>query len=652
MTKSKAFTNKTYLVKDRITDGICLMDGNSIVAKNIKPESICFYFDSGLSAAIYDVPISESGYLMNPPVHFFVYSQDTRKTYVYKKDSVVLSSTYKYPICRENNKIKRFAIEDGIAKWVTICEVYDSQRVFKDKNSRLCIESKVGAYNFELPIVIDKDMKIKSAGIDELRRFLWKYIYYGLADSKMHDCILRDLVIPENDTIDSIKGLIKSIEEGKRKVRNRPIDKKADNSFFSSKSPADIDEMIKEIDRQIELLEEEERKDRLNKNKKESDSLEEGNSSDIEEKKEIPLLDEIINNGENYQFCSDNKLEVFKDFIYIIANNLGISSDDNLTNMLIRLINVSRKVFPTESNIVFPSNEFNNLLLKLLSDMDKKGKEKFKRELLGLITNIESCIIVPLKDYYYDAIYKTDDKKNPSERINDRCDTKTMIDNSIRNRIGWIEYDASSGYEMIGYVEAVPFGELRFRSEIHPSVQKGSKLLNLKKDFSYAEVYYDLNDKLFHVINPDDIPDEKIFRCMSKLEGGDVDYVISSDYPGHQYSNPVEEDVMEFNIDLNNPNMPETYIPRYKGVRYAGVAILNGTNLYIKRIRMDDDRSSLKRFITEKRSIKEQGEKFIIRYMDLKGYQISSSTFDMSVISLLVKCFSMNKWNWECSESE
>ena len=652
MIKNKVFTNNTYLVKDRITDGICLMDGNSIVAKNIKPESICFYFDSGLSAAIFDVPIGESGYIMNPPVHFFVYSRYTRKTYIYKKDSVILSSAYKYPLCREKNKIKRFTIEDGIAKWVTISEVCDSQRVFKDRDSHLCIESKVGADTFELPVVIDNDMKTKSAGINELRRFLWKYIYYGLADGKMHDCILRDLVIPENDTIDSMKGLIKSIEEGKRKSRNKPIDKKTDASFFNSNSPADIDDMIKAIDRQIELLEEEERKDRLNKKKKETDSAEEGNSSDTDEKKEIPLLNEIINYGENYQFCSDIKLEVFKDFIFIIANNLGVSSDDNLTNMLIRLIYVSRRVLPIKSNISFPSNEFNNLLIKLISDMDEKGKENFKRELLGLITNIESCNIVALKDYYYDVVYKTDAKTEHTESSHNRCDTITMIENSVRNRIGWIEYDPLAGYELIGYVEAISFGEFRFHSEIHPSVVKGSKSFKQKKGFSYAEVYYDLEDKLFHVINPDNIPDENIFRCMRKLEGGDVDYIISRDYPGHQYGNPVEKDVVEFYIDLNNPDIPKAYTPRYKGVRYSGVAILNGTNLYIKRIRMDDDRNSIKRFITEKRSIKEQGEWFIIQYMELKDYLISSKSFDMSVISILVKCFGMNKWNWKCSEGE
>ena len=653
MTKSKNNKNTVYIVKDRITQGICLMDGNRIIAENIKPESICFYHDSGLVAAMFDIPMGDTGLIMNPPVHFFMYSNNSRRTYLYKKDSVILSSVYKYPICRENNKIQVFLVEGGNARWKTIFEIHEDQRVFKNSDSHLCIESKVNSDAFILPKVISGDLKVRDVSFSELRRFLWKYIYYGLAEGKVYDFMLRDLVIPENDTIDSIKGLIKSIEDGKRKVRYKLENK--DSSDFPSFhiKEADIDDMIKAIDKQIALLEEEERRERFNKEDIESDNKESSETKENKQEREIPLLEEIIKKGEDYQFCSDYKLEMLKDFVFIVEDELELSPEDILTYILIKLVNISRRIFPVDSHIAFPSDEFNNLLNRELSGLTQKEKEKLKKVLCAPITNNDYCDPLFLKEFCFDKLCNDEDKMKQDKNRKELCSTTTMLDNSVGNRIGWIGYDVTSETEYICYVEAVPFGDLNYHSEIHPRVETGS--INLKKidGFVYAEVYYDLNDGLFHVINPDCIPNEKIYKCMRDLEGREVDYVINRDYQKRLYIDSIEEDVMELYVDINNPEVPEEYIPRFIGVRYSGIAILDGNKLYIKRIRIDDDRSSIKRLLNEKQGVDIRGEKFNVNnIVDSGECIIISKCFNMPVISILVKCFGINNWNWKCSESE
>ena len=88
MSKSKKIAKNTYIVVDRITGRTSLLVGNRVIAKNIIPSSICFFFESGIIAGKFDVPNGDLDKCMTPPAHFFVYSEKTGEVYTYKKEEL------------------------------------------------------------------------------------------------------------------------------------------------------------------------------------------------------------------------------------------------------------------------------------------------------------------------------------------------------------------------------------------------------------------------------------------------------------------------------------------------------------------------------------------------------------------------------------
>ena len=660
MTNSKKNLNNTYFVKDRITGGAILMTEGRVIARNIIPESICFYFGSGITAGLFDVPKGEKGSCMNFPVHFFVYSNKTKETYVYKKDSVVLSSVYKAPICCDKQNIQSFKIEDGTADWENIYEVGFDQRVFKNTDDRVCIEYKISSGKIEFPICIDRDNKIKNVSCNELRRFLWKNIYYGLADGKIYDVILRDCLIPENDTIDSIRGLIKSIDDGKYnyKMKHSRLPD-LDSPSTGSMSVADIDKMIEEIDKRIAELEEEERREKYCiKHKKTrlyddtGDDYDDKNAeTETKEKKELPLIKGIVENGKEYQFCSDDKLDSLKDFLYIIENYLHIYTDENITNLLIRMIYSCVKIFPLKSNIIFPSDEFNSLLDRTFSSMSKKERIKIKAELLRDISVSKSKGLSVLKPYYFDSYYgiqKMDDdipfglKKNYS--------ALSMIDYSVKNRVGWVAYSVSVREVYITHVEAVQCGLLKNMTEIHPNIDRNKACSILKGDHKYAEVYFDLNDRLFHIVNEEDIPLDKLLKAMRTLESGEVEFCIDEKYIEQDNDKTLDKSETIINININD-ELPNKYISRFFGVKYFGVATLCGDDLHVRRIFKDNNSKRINNHILSEKILRDTDDRFYISYDNSGFYIIKSERFNMSVISKLIKIFDASNWKWLPIES-
>ena len=66
-----------------------------------------------------------------------------------------------------------------------------------------------------------------------------------------------------------------------------------------------------------------------------------------------------------------------------------------------------------------------------------------------------------------------------------------------------------------------------------------------------------------------------------------------------------------------------------------------------------DNTEAIKKLLNEKQVVDIQGERFNVNnIIDSRECLISSRCFNMSVISILVKCFGITKWNWKCLESE
>ena len=122
--------DKVEMLNNRVTGERDLVYGNKVIAKNVYPP-IMKRQNSGIVYGRYQIPFATLDENELYPVHFFVYSVNTDKTYNYRKDRLFISEVYDYPLCQEDNHIKRFAIKDGIAMWETIYDIDNSQNVVK-----------------------------------------------------------------------------------------------------------------------------------------------------------------------------------------------------------------------------------------------------------------------------------------------------------------------------------------------------------------------------------------------------------------------------------------------------------------------------------------------------------------------------------------
>lgn len=670
MAKSKKIAEKTHIVVDRMTGGSSLMVENRVIAKNIIPSSICFFFKSGIIAGKFDVPNGDLDKSMTSPVHFFVYSEKTGEVYTYKKDSLILSSVYDSPVCREKGKLMRFRIVNNEPLWETLYKIKSDQRVYRFKDDRIYIENKISNGRFEFPICIDKSLKTRSIGVEEQRRYMWKYIYHGLTEAKTYDVILQECFVPDNNAIESLESVVKSIEEGRFKARIKKPNDSIDRPFsFDNMTTSDLDRMIEELDKRIAACEEEERRNRINMNieekmssssssknsgdnKNANDTIENSNDSDESDaaKKKIPLIDDIVKNGDYYEFCSPDKIEEFKDFIYIIKYGLKCSLEEDITNLLIRMIYACMKIFPAGSNIIFPCMEFNDLLVRLLTDKNDAERTSIKKEFCKSINNVEKIDVTFLEKYYYETNYEDEEKIigfNSERYIQSR--TGLMIDNSVGNRIGWLQYIVSADTTYLHSIEAVPFGDLIDQEEIHPTERRGSTSFDENINFKYAEIFYDLNDRLFHLVNYDGIPEDRLIEAMNTFEGREVEFVIDNDYLVKLQDDFLEEGSECLCIDIDE-DVPDKYMPKYLGIRYIGIAVLDGKHLHIYKKRVGEDIRNEQE--SEKNCNKNKGEVFDINLDVNEEYRIISERFDMNVISKIIQIFGISKWKWQKKESD
>ena len=621
--------DKVEMLNNRVTGERDLVYGNKVIAKNVYPP-IMKRQNSGIVYGRYQIPFATLDENELYPVHFFVYSVNTDKTYSYRKDRLFISEVYDYPLCQEDNHIKRFAIKDGIAMWETIYDIDNSQNVVKGGSDLWQIETKLSEADFQMPLCITEDCEVQESTGNELSKVLWKQIYYHLGDKIFNTRKIDRADFLEINTLENVKAVIEAIIDAKLRIdielSSSDEDEDEDSDIAKAKDEyrrRDIEELIKALDRRIA-------------------ELENGEEGETEEKS-LEAVSRINKNYKLYRFCRNEKLDGFKDLLHICEEQLGIKDEDDITYLLLRIIRALRVIYSTEENH-FTYERFNKLFEKTISEKTKNRKMA-RRAMKEIFINPVS------KDYPLDveclqAFYPKLEKA--ADYCSKRIITNSGLDvqESKGNRIGWIEYCESENEIGVFYEESIPYGDLRFSEEIHPSVGKEQSVKINDPDFRYAEIYYSLSDRMLHVINNEKIPLQSLMKGMCIFEESDVSYIIDDDYIDHTYSKPLLDDRDRFRCTLDNY---ERYLPQYLGIRYGGLVILDDDSISVMRLQIKD----LKAYILANDHMKlaremESGEVFWVRKTPHGDIcTIVSDRFDRKVISAIDELFGLNgKWKW------
>lgn len=593
-----------------------LMHGSHIIARNVRNGSVVLFWETRILAGLYDIPVCGNQKECDDPIHFFVYVVDQKRTYRFKKRGVVLSSVYSIPICYQDNELLKLNIKKDTVSWEKIREVGFYQNVFITPFGRLGVESFMRGPDFRMPMYLDENLGLKPYKDPETRRYLWKYIYYGLSGGTFQSSMMANLMIPSKDTLDELKGFIYTVEFAIEKCIASNVMEGEDYALDSEDGIKNrLDLVLKGLEKEVEW------KDKIR-------------SLDIDD---VPLIGEILENYSSYAFVKKEKLYDLKAFCEILETVLRGGPERRLTFLLLRIIFIS-KIMQQFGECSFPSGVLNSFLqnsIKRVKDTDyfiyeicrswnnEIDVKEFEEELKSRIENDKSGAV-----FSYDELYSIHVRQSSEQPIDER---------SACNRIGWI--GETQGEGKVLYVQPVSFGELINESEVHPEMDEEGVRAENSENTRIAEVYYDVVNNHFCLVNRDRIPLEILVRTMNELEGGYVEAVFLDDADNNNETIGNHGN-HALTVNLKNDDLDVSCL-NSEGKKFVGYASVKDGTLSILRYSTDE--------LTSNEYANDGYEPTDWDYrirLDTKGKKhiIESVVPDYRVIKVIVDVFGIKQW--------
>lgn len=609
------------LIDDEYGGKHMVYESGDIIARNIKPETVTFFWSLRVVVGMYDIPVYEGREERAYPCHFFVYVVDHRKTYIFRKNGVVLSSVYSSPICFDDGKIQILTIRKEDVIWDDVAYVGDEQRIYKNRMGRVCVESLLSSADFK-PSMILQDRHLIPEKYPEVRDYLWKHLYYGITKGLFQLSAYGNLRVPKEDTIKDIKGYILSVSLAKVKCQAKRDFEKEKNEYTS-----DTEKLISEIDLKIQLLEAEEK------------WREEHEGWESEDNR---MIDEINDDYSVYDFCDEEMLHELWTTCSILEDHFRIDGDVKITYLLLRLIYITKMLASSHEEMSFPSRRTNVFLSETIIPDEKSALRTLQYELCrrwagGIDVEFFTKSLQLCRGSEVECRKNGTTVSSKSHQV-----IYSESEENTCNRIGWIGCDKQTETGCVLYAEEIPFGVLNDKAEMHSERQYES-IKRSFKDYRITEVYYDVRRKLYCMQNHEEVSISILLNTLREMEGGYVEVVLNMDESNRNDHTILSAEECGFEVTLGE-SIDKYQVAIEGDKRYAGHVLKEGKTLEIYRYRAD-------KAVKKEYEVGEQERVWDYRIMwgeNSDSHFIESVSLDSTILEIIVKLFGIRKWRWNC----